>query len=320
MRNATLLAVVMLVGSVASAGAQDRYPARQASRETQTLALGPTGELTLETISGDVTLGAGTGPDVAVEIVREARGRTEADALAGLERVRADISVNGQRATVRAVYPEENRPPYSVSVAYNVTAPAGTRVRVNVVSGDITATGIRGALSLQSVSGDVRVADAGQITTLSTVSGDVSLERATLTGPLEATATSGDLTISEVTGPRLSLNSVSGDVTLRGLSVSGLTVNAISGDIVFTGALQPQGRYELQTHSGDIQLTLRGNTGFGLESESFSGNIRNTLSLQNSSGNQNRRGPGRTLRGTSGDGSAYLDLTTFSGDIAIGRE
>ena len=70
-----------------------------------------------------------------MEIVRISRGKTEADAKAGLEKVAVDVAVRGERATVETKYPEDLHPDYAVSVAYNVTAPAGTKVSLDSIGG-----------------------------------------------------------------------------------------------------------------------------------------------------------------------------------------
>src|SRR5215472_14996780 len=67
---------------------QDRnFRAEQTDREVRTLTLGPNGSLDLKNVSGDVVVTAGSGRDTTVEIVRRSRGRTDADAKQGLDRV-----------------------------------------------------------------------------------------------------------------------------------------------------------------------------------------------------------------------------------------
>ncbi len=304
--------------AAADAARQGGRRAVQTSRETRTLAIGDNGELNLETVSGNVDVTAGGARDVSVEIVRESRGRTDADARLGLERVRAVVDVRGSRASIRAEYPREDHSPYSVSVSYRVTAPVGTQVAVKVVSGNITATGIHGDVSLDTVSGNVHVADAVQVGGLSTVSGDVTIERSNVDGPLEGRTTSGTVRATDVSAGRLSLSTVSGDVVLQQVSADALSLSSTSGNLTCTGALRPRARYELKAHSGDIRLTLSGSTGFEFEGTSFSGSIRTTPPLPRS-GSDSRR-PQRTVRGTFGDGSAYVSATTFSGNVTVQKE
>jgi len=88
------------------------------------------------------------------------------------------------------------------------------------------------------------------------------------------------------------------------------------------GTLAHHGRYEFKSNSGDVRLTLTGNTGFEVEAHSFSGDIRSDfpISTHGTSDTSSRRGPHRSLlQGTFGDGSAVIDITTFSGSIVIAK-
>ena len=134
---------------------QDRnFTAEQTSRETKTLAIGANGTLELKNLSGDIVVTAGSGRDATVEIVKRAKGRTDADAKDGLQKVTVQVDQRSDRATVETNYPrDDRRPPYSVSVDYNVTAPAGTRIVIESLSGDATIKGIRGDLQVSVTSG-----------------------------------------------------------------------------------------------------------------------------------------------------------------------
>jgi DUF4097 and DUF4098 domain-containing protein YvlB len=69
-----------------------------------------------------------------------------------------------------------------------------------------------------------------------------------------------------------------------------------------------------------VRLQLSGSTGFSLNASSFSGSIRSDfpVTLQPAAARTGgRRGPGQATRAVFGDGSAELNVTTFSGDITI---
>jgi DUF4097 and DUF4098 domain-containing protein YvlB len=90
----------------------------------------------------------------------------------------------------------------------------------------------------------------------------------------------------------------------------------VSGDVEFAGAFARNGRYELSSHSGSVQAAISGNVGFELEATSFSGSVRSELPLKSQSSGSSRRHQ-QSLEGIYGDGSAILELTTFSGTIVI---
>ena len=84
----------------------------------------------------------GGGNEIGVEIVKTARGRDDADARELLQLVEVDVVERNNRAEVRTRYPQgdemrrNNRRNVNVSVAYNVTAPAGARIRATSISGN----------------------------------------------------------------------------------------------------------------------------------------------------------------------------------------
>jgi hypothetical protein len=166
----------------AAGGALDRIDARQertfkveqTHRETRTLAIGATGALDLETHSGDITVTAGGGRDATIEIIRRARGRTDADAKLGLEQVKVTVDQRPDRARVRAVYPDRQGNVYSVDVSYVITAPAGTHVTAETISGHVTIKGIRGDVTVDVTSGHVDLSGS-RVSQAKTISGPVTL-------------------------------------------------------------------------------------------------------------------------------------------------
>lgn len=282
-------------------------------RQSHVLAIGANGSLELKTVSGDVTCVAGSGTSATVEVVRRSRGRTDADARQGLAEVVAVIDHQGERAIVTAVYPgggRQQQPPYSVDISYIVTAPAGTRISAGSVSGSVRVRNIKGNVSASSVSGDVEVEGAAQVSVAKSVSGDVSILNATSTGAVSVGSVSGDVRIDQVRAARLEAESVSGSIEALRVTVDGTSLKSVSGDIEFSGPFARGGRYEFQSHSGDVQVTREGSTGFDLQLSTFSGSFRAdpVVNMKEARG---------SFRSRVGDGSAVVEATTFSGDIAV---
>lgn len=290
--------------------AQD-FRAEATDRQTHTLVIGPNGSLELKTVSGDITCIAGSGSSATVEVIRRSRGRTDADARLGLAEVRAAVDRQGERATVRAVYPDNRRqPPYSVEVTYVVTAPAGTRIDAGSVSGDVSVQNVRGDVNVSSVSGEVSVDGGGQVSAAKSVSGNVSIRNTTSSGDVSVGSVSGDVRIDQVRAVRLDAQSVSGSIVAHRVTVEGTNLKSVSGVIEFSGPFTAGGRYEFQSHSGDVRVTREGNTGFDLQLSTFSGSLRAdpVLNMKTARG---------SFRGTVGDGSAILVATTFSGNVTV---
>jgi hypothetical protein len=301
----------------------DNNREEQVERTTKTLKLGPNGVLGLGNIAGDIVVTRSSGADATVEIVKTARGRDVNDARELLQLVQVEVTERGGRADVRTRYPggeegrRNNRRNFNVSVAYNVAAPAGTRISIESISGNVKITDIKGDVSANTVSGDVRITGAGRINAAKTISGVVEITDAQIDGALESSSVSGDVLLRRVTARRIDAGSVSGDIKLDELQCDRVSANTTSGSVSFTGALVRNGRYELNSFSGEVRLMLSGNTGFEIDANSFSGDVRSELPITTRGTQTKSRGRQTVLNGTHGDGSAVLDLTTFSGSIVI---
>jgi hypothetical protein len=298
----------------------------QTDRQTRTLKLGAQGELSLSNVAGDVVVTRGGGTDATLEIVKTARGRTADDAREMLGLVEVTVIERGGRTEVKTEYPRgeerrrDNRRNINVSVAYTVSAPAGTRLTVGSVSGTVRVSDIKGDVSVNSVSGAVHIANAGRVSAAKSVSGDVEILDTQAEGGLQAESVSGTVLLRKVTAPRVEAGSVSGNVVIQDVQSERVEAHSVSGNLEYGGALAKNGRYELTSHSGDVRVAVAGGTGFELEATSFSGDVRSELPL--SAGNRDAdggRGRRRAVRGVFGDGSAVVSVTTFSGNIVISK-
>ena len=288
-------------------------------KETRTLQLGADGSLDVRNHSGDITITAGTGRTASVEIIRKARGRTEADAKQGLERVQVEVTERASRATIETRYPRGERGPrtYSVDVIYNITAPPGTRMALSTFSGAITVKGIKGDLTLDVTSGAIHVTDAGRITTAKIVSGPLTLTGVTSDAGLDISSISGDVTLQTIKARRIAVNVVSGSVVCRDLASDDVQMTTMNGSVELSGPLTRRGRYDLQTYSGIVKLLVSGAIGFDLKADTFSGQVRVEPPLEARAGGGASR---RSVRSLVGDGSASVTLHAFSGDILITRK
>ena len=294
----------------------------QTERFTRTLKVGGNGEIMISNIAGNVTVTRGGGSDATLEVVKTARGRSTEDAKELLGLVQIDIVERGGRAEVKTRYPQgdewrrNNRRNVNVSVTYNLAAPAGTRVSVSSISGNISASDITGDLALESVSGSVRIANGGRVAAAKSISGNVEVIDTEIEGLLEASSVSGSVMVREVKARRADLGSVSGSVVVQNVTCERLEAQTVSGDVEFAGSFARNGRYELSSHSGSVRAAVAGNVGFELEATSFSGSVRSDVPLKSSSGGRGR-GHQQSLQGIYGDGSAILELSTFSGSIVV---
>lgn len=258
-----------------------------------------------------------------IDATKRARGRSEADAKRQLALVQVQINEYNRRGEVRTVYPGGEHS-IRVSVDYDIRVPTGTRVTIKSISGDVRTANINGELHATTVSGRVAVTNAQRLLSAKSVSGDVQITSSGAEAVIEAATVSGNLTIKALKARSFDFTSVSGNVIITDATCDRLNVKAISGNVEFSGPLARGGRYELQSHSGDVRLVLAGDVGFQLEASSFSGSVRSDIPvvLQGDAVREDRRrrfGMNQTIKGVYRDGSAILEITTFSGNIAIGR-
>src|SRR5207237_1240574 len=159
--------------------------------------IGRDGRVSIQNISGDITVTAGSGDEVSVEAVKRARrDRSQ------LDQVRIEVDNAAGRVDIRTSYPRLNN--------------------VNV--------------SVASVRGSVRGRG--------------------------------------VKAHGLELNSVSGDVMISDVTCDRLGAKSVSGAIEYSGSITKAGRYDMNSHSGSVRLTLINPPGFEVTANTFSGSIR----------------------------------------------
>jgi hypothetical protein len=228
------------VVALALLGGGGIFTANQAEQEfksTTTGSLTPRALLWLHSDRADVVITPGSGK--SIRLVRDARwvGKAPEHSLTKLRGSgRIDLADNcpGGIAVPAALFVFHD----SCSVTYRLRVPAGQAVRIEGGSGDISVTGLRGAVTASTGSGDVNAADlTGRAILLSSGSGDVS---ATLRQPpksLRATAGSGDVSIHVPGGRyRIDASTGSGDRSVDGLSEAPASAHDIyartgSGDV-----------------------------------------------------------------------------------------
>jgi hypothetical protein len=162
-----------------------------------------------------------------------------------------DCSNRGRRSSRRD---------FDARVDFVVRVPAGVRLAAASVSGDVSATGLRAAVSAHSVSGNVEVSTSG---------------------PAEASSVSGDVTatLGRTGGEDLDFRSVSGNVTLRlpaGIDAD-FEARTLSGEIESDFPLshvgRDRGRGWVNVRVGEHVRGTLGRGGADLSVNTVSGNI-----------------------------------------------
>jgi DUF4097 and DUF4098 domain-containing protein YvlB len=297
----------------------------QSDTISRKIRIGRNGQVTIQNVSGSINVTAGSGDDVTIDAVKRARGDRSQLGL-----VDVVIEEHPGRVDIRTEYrrpgfPDRLFSDVNASVDYTVVVPDGASVDLKSISGEVKVTGVKGAVRVQSISGAVSAAGTPRVELAKTVSGSIELSGVSFDGDLTASSISGSIRVNGLKARSLDANTVSGELSLRDATLERFNARSISGSIEYAGTLNKDGRYDVNAHSGSVRFTLAGNTGFELDATSFSGGIRSDFPLTVGGDRspevrrRGRRGPGDSIHGTFGDGSAKLTLRTFSGEVVIGK-
>lgn len=264
---------------------------------------------------------------------------------------RLAVSGDRERTEIRVVLPRGRRRNVEGSDV-EIRLPEGKTLAVRTTSADIEVTGVNGALTLASTSGDVAVSGSPAELTAGSTSGDVVFTGGT-TARVRASSTSGDVAVSgtaresvnaeSISGdvrisastPEVRATAVSGDLLLRGVSgrVSASTVSGeaeildsriqygsfetVSGGFLFDGELLRGAAFNIQTHSGEIEMRLPAGVSAAFEIQTFSGDIDNEFGPQ--AQRTSRHTPSRELSFTAGGGDGLVTIRSFSGGVQLLR-
>lgn len=308
---------------------QGRGP-EQTERFSRKVKLGREGTVTISNLSGDIVVTGGAGDEVSIEAVKRTRGER-----ARLADARIEVNERPGRVDIRTLHAGDRTSVWwgrsdRVSIDYTITVPVAASVEAHAISGDSKVTGVRGAVRVEAVSGNVTAAETPRLELAKSVSGDVELGNVAAEGDLSVGTVSGNLHVKGLKTRGLDVSTVSGDLTLDGVTCERLTAKSVSGSVEFTGTLSRNGRIDVNSHSGDVRLMLSGLTGFELTANTFSGSIRSELPLtigaetgaagrpaRPDSRRERSGANSRSIRATYGDGSAVLSIRTFSGNITL---
>jgi DUF4097 and DUF4098 domain-containing protein YvlB len=282
-----------LLAAAAPAADGQRYRDEYASRIDTTIAFARGGTVELQLTAGEIIVTGWSRDQLRV------RATSERSALR-LDASSAYVSLGLRSGS-----------PRSGDTRFEVTVPVGTRVRANTTSGDIRVTGSKGEVEARTQRGDIVIEDVGSRVETTAFSGDVDISA--VAGDLRVNVLSGDVRVRGVSGD-VEVKTVSGQIDLRDVRSRLVRAASTSGDISFDGTIDGSGRYELESHSGDVDLTLPADVGAVLTVSTYSGGIESDFRLTLLPGATSSN---RTFTFTLGRGGARITAESFSGDINI---
>jgi Toastrack DUF4097 len=289
-------------------------------RFSKTAHLDQNGTFDLTNVIGDIAITGTTGRDVSIEAVKRVQRPNPRAARTLLAMIDIQVTEQANRVEVRTIVPRPRNFPGSVD--FTVMIPEDASVIVKTITGSIRASNVKGELRADTVAGSITVSGVRKLAALKCVTGDVEITDAGAEDPVTASTVSGNVVVRGLRARAVQLTSVSGNIHIEDAQIERLMVKTVQGNLDYAGDLARSGRYEFNSHSGDIRLVLSGNTGFEVLANTFSGMVRSDFTFNRgrsgAEGAAAAQGP-RTLRGAFGDASAMVALRAFSGNISLAR-
>jgi hypothetical protein len=282
---------------------------------SQTFKVGASSELAVVNNRGDIFVSAGNTGQIQVSATRTARGRTDQDARTRLWGDPIAVHAAGNRVELRSEPGAGN-----VEVEFDIKVPPDCTVDVRTASGDIRVVNVKGEFRATTASGDVTLDGVSRIAFIRAISGDVQITNGGGAAATNVTTVSGNVIANGMTAQNLDLNAISGDVRLTGWTGNHIRARLLSGNFDLAGTLGKSGRYDIESHSGNIRFALDDQPGFEIDASTFNGSIRVDFSVKSEGPVRAEPGRQRALRGTYGDGSAIVHVQTFNGNITVTKK
>ncbi len=284
-------------------------------------------DLSVQTGSGTIGVRVGDGSSVHISgTIRASNGWSGGDeAQKKVDYLQAHPPIEQDGNIIKVGHIEDEELEHNVSISYEITVPAATRLRASSGSGDQEINGLTGPVDASSGSGSVKVDNTGDTVKASTGSGRISIDG--VKGEVHASTGSGDIEAVGVAGA-LHASTGSGSVTLRQTAPGEVHVNTGSGTLRLEGVKgevhastasgnisvegEGEGSWRLSTASGNVQVHLPSQQGFTLHARTVSGGIHTDreMTVQNISA-------GHEIEGKVGGGGFLLDVSTVSGNIHV---
>lgn len=265
------------------------------ARTDTTLSVTPGTQFELENYAG------------SIEVTTWARNAVRIEASHGR---RAMLDISRDEGSIQVDIESTHGVP--TSAEFQLTVPAWMGLKLSGVYCDISISGSKGPLEVETVQGDVEVTGGSGHVSLQSVQGTVSLRGAS--GKVEVSSVNEGVEVTDVSG-ELTAESVNGAITVRNARVSSFEASTINGTLSYDGSFERGGHYEMSTHNGSIYVAIPANADLALEASSYSGSFEATFPIEKD--REHARRKHYTVR--FGAGSAEMSLESFQGSIVLHR-
>jgi putative adhesin len=224
------------------------------------------------------------------------------------DRETIDIKPGDQVLSIRS-RSTRGGPPRSLD--YALTIPKWMAISVSGTYADVTMDAVGGDVTVDTTRGDIKVIGGSGFISLKSVQGEITLEKAK--GRVEVRAVNEGIHLADINAD-LSAESTNGSILLDRIDSSNVDLYTVNGNISYDGAIKDKGLYRLTTHNGLIAMPIAERANAIVTLRTYNGGIRSTFQLPGDTAERRKR---QTL--TLGNGSAHVELESFSGTIALRR-
>lgn len=322
MKSLRVLGLVLVFGGLATLPLH----ATETGQFDRTLQV--SGPVDLDITSGSGNIKVHTGGSGSVHVYATIRARdswTGMSASEKIKRLQANPPIEQQGNSIRLGRIEDHDLQQNVSIDYDLTVPAQTKVVSQTGSGDQTIADVQLAVNAHTGSGNITVDNIGADVRLRSGSGDLKINTVKgalgaetgsgnirghgIAGDISANTGSGEIEIEEVSSGSVKVGAGSGNVKVRGVNGS-LRAETGSGDISVDG--NPTGDWRVGAGSGNIDLKIPSAASFNIDARTSSGTLRmnHQVTMQGTVSRNH-------VQGKVGNGGVLVDLHTGSGDIQV---
>lgn len=185
---------------------------------------------------------------------------------------------------------------------------------IYIRKGNISVIDLDAGVNLRTDEGNINVQRAGSV-------GGGLVETMIWSGSIDLSNINGDVRITAISS-NIAVRCIKGDVAARVSSgqiafsntAGDIDANVSSGAISFTGAICPECRYRLKTLSGNVSMNIPDTVGFIAVLSAYNGQVNTDFQFPDASPLNRSK---QRIIGKYGDGSARIELDSFSGGVEL---
>jgi DUF4097 and DUF4098 domain-containing protein YvlB len=293
MVRASAVLVCMAVALPLQAQSRDARP----PQTDQTIQISRGMRLAVDNMAGDVVIHVWDKDAVRVQARHAARTR---------------IKIRN-RDNVLSLSADDSSGP-SGAIDYDITTPAWLPMTIDGQYNDVIIEGVQGEIGVETVRGDIVLKGTSGPVEASTIEGEIVVEGGR--GKISLSSVNEGIKVSGTSG-ELSAETTNGSITLTRMNASSIEAAPVNGDISYEGTLVDKGGYNLQSHNGDILLTVPESSNATFSVRTYNGEFATSLPLKGPDRSEVK--PGKRAIYVLGTGSADVELESFGGAIQLRR-